>query len=178
MKSSLRIDIKKRLNSISKEDKAKASEVIAKRLINSGVLNGNVCVYNSLPSEVDTKEIIDYCMKNCKLYMPVVQGDDMLFVRVVADTVFSLGAFDILQPIGEMLSHNQIKFDVCVTPMLAYDNQLNRLGKGKGYYDKFFANSKCIKIGLGFDQQNEVTVFPQPHDIKMDYIFTQTRTIQ
>ena len=42
---------------------------------------------------------------------------------------------------------------VTVTPLLGADKNLNRLGKGKGYYDRYFAKVKTLRIGLAFDEQ-------------------------
>ena len=63
---------------------------------------------------------------------------------------------------------------MAVTPMLAFDKDKNRMGKGKGYYDRFFASHNVkIKVGLAFSAQKAVSVYPESHDVPMDVIITE-----
>jgi len=64
------------------------------------------------------------------------------------------------------------KIDLVIVPGIAFDWQKNRLGRGKGFYDRFFEKNNLLKIGVCFDFQFLETVPHSKHDIKMDIIVT------
>jgi len=64
------------------------------------------------------------------------------------------------------------KIDLVIVPGIAFDWQKNRLGRGKGYYDRFFETNQLLKIGVCFDFQLIETVPNSEHDICMDIIIT------
>ncbi len=164
--------IKEKLGKLSCDQKAIQDKIIFSNVLDSGLVKGNVCIYHSLPTEVDTRNLIDYYIDKCNLYLPVVRGQDIVCVAVDKNTKFCVGSFGIYEPIGKEISPDKIQLDICITPLLGYDTQKNRLGKGKGYYDRFFEKCMCLKVGLAYDQQLCETLDNQPHDIKMDYIIT------
>ena len=71
--------------------------------------------------------------------------------------------------------------DFIITPLLAFDHNLMRLGMGKGYYDRTIAklktiNSKIKTIGLAFDfQESQSFLNAQKHDQTLDFIVTTTK---
>ena len=77
--------------------------------------------------------------------------------------------------------HGEIctNIDVIIVPGLAFDQSGNRLGFGSGYYDKFL-NSQSIeyKIALAFDFQVVDKIDIIEHDVPMDLIITENRTIK
>jgi 5-formyltetrahydrofolate cyclo-ligase len=75
------------------------------------------------------------------------------------------------------LVNSKLKFDIIIVPMLGFDEQLNRLGYGGGFYDRFLANQlQARKIGVCFDACLVNKVPFEPHDITMDLIVTETKT--
>lgn len=71
------------------------------------------------------------------------------------------------------------KVEVIVMPLLAMDRQGNRLGYGKGYYDRLLADMPTvIKIGLSLAPPFDHFPFGEPHDVKMDYGITPDETIK
>lgn len=66
-------------------------------------------------------------------------------------------------------------FDLILVPMLGFDNQLNRIGYGGGYYDKLLASiTTAQKIGVCFEQGHVDKIPVEPHDIKLDVIITES----
>ena len=64
--------------------------------------------------------------------------------------------------------------DLIIVPLLAYDNSKNRLGYGKGYYDKFLRRNKNIPtIGLAFSFQKFNKIKTSKFDVKLNYILTE-----
>ena len=138
--------------------------------------NTRVFVYNSYGNEVVTRDIISKLLDtNVRVYLPVVRGDIMETMRITHDTQYVIGAYGIEEPVGDKYDGD---FDLSITPLLAYDRQLNRMGKGKGYYDRFFSchNVELI-VGLAFSCQEFESVFPEAHDIKMNAIINEGEVI-
>ncbi|MGN0789011.1 MAG: 5-formyltetrahydrofolate cyclo-ligase [Christensenellales bacterium] len=177
-KQRLRREIRTRLKAMSIADKKSASEKVESNLISLGLEPKSVCIYNALDSEVATEALIEYFMRNAKVYLPVVRGEDMLLVQVDENTEYEIGDFGISEPKGRALSARQVEIDLCVTPMLAGDRKLNRLGKGKGYYDRFFDECDCVKVGLCFDCQMVEEIDAEPWDKKMHYIVTDKEIVK
>ena len=75
-------------------------------------------------------------------------------------------------------SKKKIIPDLIMVPLVAFDNQLNRIGYGKGYYDrslKKFSKSKnkIVTIGIAYSFQRYKKIPVNKHDFKLDYIFTE-----
>jgi 5-formyltetrahydrofolate cyclo-ligase len=70
--------------------------------------------------------------------------------------------------------------DLLLVPLLGFDKRGYRLGYGGGYYDRTLAamERKPRTIGIGFERLEVPTIFPQPHDIRMDCIVTERRTLE
>ena len=153
-------------------DKAEQSEKIAELLQNVELPNGSICVYNSLPSEVDTKTIIEYFCQSRDVYLPVVEGEDMSLVKVDKNTRYIEAKWGIYEPIGKRFSPSEIRPAVTVTPLLGADKKLNRLGKGKGYYDRYFQAIDTFKVGLAFREQVIDEVICESWDKPLDMLIT------
>jgi 5-formyltetrahydrofolate cyclo-ligase len=69
--------------------------------------------------------------------------------------------------------------DVVFVPLLAYDKQGNRVGYGKGFYDKFLSLCKpeVVKIGLSFFEPEDLIDDVFENDVKLDYCVTSERVI-
>ena len=131
-------------------------------------------LYSALPDEVPTQSLLDEL---------VAQGKTVLLPRVVSDTDMELrqytglqdlqvGAFGILEPTGKLFTDYE-KIDVAVVPGMAFDKEGHRLGRGKGYYDRFLRLlPKTYKIGICFSWQLVDNVPTDEHDILMDQIMT------
>ena len=67
---------------------------------------------------------------------------------------------------------------VVLAPLVGFDRQCYRLGYGGGYFDRTLAASspRPLAIGVGYEMSQMETIFPQPFDIPMDVIVTETRT--
>ena len=83
--------------------------------------------------------------------------------------------YGILEPI---LTNNQVNPDVILIPLLVYDDNKNRLGYGKGYYDKFLSyflkkNKDILTFGIAFSFQKYKKIPATTNDIKLDYILNE-----
>ncbi|HQG08910.1 MAG TPA: 5-formyltetrahydrofolate cyclo-ligase, partial [Dysgonamonadaceae bacterium] len=67
--------------------------------------------------------------------------------------------------------------DLIIVPGVAFDRKLNRLGRGKGYYDRLLSQLKSPKIGICFDFQLLESIPVEDWDIKMDMIVAQNEIV-
>jgi 5-formyltetrahydrofolate cyclo-ligase len=132
-----------------------------------------IAIYNSMGSEVNTKEIILYSLLKQKIVLlPKIDGEDMLFVRVDSNTKYALSKFGTLEPIeGEI--YDPDKIDLFIVPGLAFDINGNRLGYGGGYYDRYLRELRAVKIGLAFEEQLVNSIPTEEKDIPLNIIQTE-----
>lgn len=132
-----------------------------------------VLLYYSLPDEVYTHELVREYSKQKQIILPVVVGDILELRKYSGEQDLKKGSYGILEPCGELFV-NYRELDLVVVPGLAFDKQGNRLGRGKGYYDKLLPHISASKIGLcfGFQYLDEQTIPTEETDIPMDQIIT------
>ena len=84
--------------------------------------------------------------------------------------------------IPETISNKKVYPNILFIPLVAFDNQLNRLGYGGGYYDRYISRFKIkdeiIKIGIGFSFQKVKDLPIDKNDKKLDHIFTEKGLIK
>lgn len=174
LKSQLRQKIKDRKRQFSRAQLDELSQTITARLLAHPRLRAanTVLLYYSLPDEVNTHTIIDRLIAAGKqILLPVVIDDENLEVRHYRGPQdLREGDFHILEPIGEpFTAYRQI--DLIVVPGVGFDASGNRLGRGKGYYDRLLRQMPTVyKLGMCFDFQKIEAVPTDQHDICMDEI--------
>ena len=131
-----------------------------------------VMLYYSLPDEVSTHELADRLVERGKVVvLPVVTGPaEMKLRRYRSADDLSMGAFGIMEPTGEPFT-SLAEIDLAVVPGMAFDTRGNRLGRGKGYYDRFLSQlSQATKVGLCFPFQKFPGVPTDENDVRMDLV--------
>ena len=82
------------------------------------------------------------------------------------------GAYNIMEPVGEVFT-DYAQIDLAVIPGVAFDRQLNRMGRGKGFYDRLLPQlGDAYKIGICFDFQLVESIECEEHDIRMDEVIS------
>ena len=90
----------------------------------------------------------------------------MVFVEITEKTEYIPGAFGVSEPVGDPYEG---PFDVMAVPLVAADEKGNRLGHGKGYYDKYLKKNPTFSVGLAFiEQKREVP--SDPWDVRLDTV--------
>ncbi len=132
-----------------------------------------VLLYHSLPDEPFTHSFIEKWAAKKRLLLPVVRGEEM-DLREYSDTSdLMTGAFHILEPTRQATFTDYAAIDLAIVPGVAFDANGNRLGRGKGYYDKFFSHpstQRIHKIGLCFNFQFVKQIPADAHDVPMDEV--------
>lgn len=135
-----------------------------------------VFVYNSMQGEVSTTVFIQEWMKKKELYLPVIKTGNMVFRRYNSITPLKKSAYGIWEPEGnDFVDYNQA--DLIIVPGIAFDRTLNRMGRGKGYYDRFLRGMQALKVGVCFDFQLFDSVPSCEEDVKMDLIISEKEII-
>jgi len=120
-----------------------------------------VLTYVSTGSEVDTKQLIDYCSKQgISVAVPGIVNEEMRFFR--------------LKKLWHMGHELQNKADsICIVPVLAFDQNNFRLGYGGGYYDRFLPGVSAFTVGLAREllMRDELPV--QSHDVAVKCVITE-----
>jgi 5-formyltetrahydrofolate cyclo-ligase len=133
-----------------------------------------IMAYYSLPDEVNTHALIDELVAEGKtVLLPKVTGaDTMELRRYTGRADLKEGTYHILEPVGEPFT-DLAAIDLILVPGLAFDAAGHRLGRGRGYYDRFLHSKNrpyCVKIGVCFDFQKVDEVPVDAHDIAMDKV--------
>jgi len=129
-----------------------------------------VLLYYSLPEEVDIRPLVHKYADEKRILLPVVKGKD-LELRVFNGEL-QPGPFNILEPVGEAFTDFEA-IELVIVPGLAFDAKGNRLGRGKGYYDRLLPKlPHAKKVGICFPYQKLRFVPHFPFDIPMDKVIS------
>lgn len=133
-------------------------------------------LYYPLPDEVDIRPLLHEYSRCKTIFLPVIQGEHLVLRQYRDEVHLAEGAFHILEPTGYDLYNPAASgtIDLCVVPGMAFDRLGHRLGRGKGYYDRYFSSlsdsSLTYKLGICFSYQLMPAVPTQEHDIRMDEV--------
>ena len=186
MKKSIRKEILRRRNSFSPEKILAGSRIIADQLtmLKDYQEAEIVMFYASSGSEVSTDEMIETALNNNqRVAVPLVRPEDTTMRAVmIRDLVRDLspGFKGIREPLpGAERELSVLDLDLVIVPGVAFDSAGNRLGMGKGYYDRFLKqlHQGALKIALAFKKQIVASIPCDENDIKMDMIITEERVI-
>lgn len=180
-KSILRKEIAARKKQFSSEQLNSWSEQIMEKLSTTDLFQQAHCIaiYHALPQEVQTAVFIEKWYQQKKLALPLVQGDDLLFLPYTGKDSIQKGSFGILEPIVTKDSESvESEIDLIVVPGVAFDRQHNRMGRGRGFYDRLLSTLHVPTIGICFDFQLLAEIPTEPFDKKMDLIITENEIIE
>ncbi len=147
-----------------------------------------VFCYISVKNEVSTKKIIEECLREKKqVYVPWCASETEIKIVEIKDIEKDLepGKLGIPEPIEEL--RNEIvlasEMDLFIIPGVVFDTECNRIGQGRGYFDRFLSKIKSVKPiwALAFNCQISEKPFSpsvSEEDIKPDLIITESRRIR
>jgi 5-formyltetrahydrofolate cyclo-ligase len=196
-KKILRKIIKVRVSAISAEEKAKREKLLLDNLFSMPefLAANTVMLFANLPDEIGTFSLIDKCIAmGKKVFLPVINGDDMTVAEFTGE--YRVGRYDIKEPVVKQLVVNGLitesrdnacivrnsdtepvevsfkeHFDFILVPGVAFSPNGYRLGRGKGYYDKFLSKQRDLfTVGVCFREQFYLDIPTEPHDIPMQRV--------
>jgi 5-formyltetrahydrofolate cyclo-ligase len=166
-KKQLRKLVKVRIKALSAAEKEKRATALLRAVWNHPLFASaqNVMLFWPLPDEINTIPLIEHAHAVGKnVFLPVVVGDDLV-VKSYNPTTMQPGAFGILEPQGEPVSPTVL--DVIVVPGVAFDAACNRMGRGKGFYDRLLANASVPTIGVCYAEQYYLNIPTEVHDVPL-----------
>ncbi|HAI81974.1 MAG TPA: 5-formyltetrahydrofolate cyclo-ligase [Chryseobacterium sp.] len=182
-KSDLREKYLKKRESFSKEQVLSLSEKIFRNFTDNFILSENqkVHCFLSIPEkgEVDTQLFLnEFFKRDIRVFVPKIYRKKLISVEITAETPLLKNSWGISEPESNEDSGER-DFDYVLTPLLYCDQQGNRVGYGKGYYDGFFetVNAETLKIGLSFFGPDEEIDDLRENDIPLDYLVTPTEVL-
>ena len=151
-KQALRLYMKKKRLTISKESLFLQSQNIHKQLLNHPLLKQSSMIgcYVNLPYEVETQTLIVELLKEHRVCVPKVVNDEMVFYEIKSLNDLKEGYFHVLEPITDHIVEGHF-IDFMIIPLVACDNKCHRLGYGKGFYDRYLSyNYDGYKCGVAY----------------------------
>ena len=130
--------------------------------------------------EIDDLEILGLLeKKNVRISLPIIRKNNQMdFFSWSKNDPLKINKFGIPEPI----SSRKIYPDILLVPLVGYDNNLNRLGYGGGFYDRYIEKiekiKKVTKIGLAFSFQKIKKIPLNQHDKKLDFIITENEILK
>ncbi len=187
MKQKQRNQYLKKRDSLSIEEIVNKSLEIKEKLFSLKDLwkAQKVMVYISFKSEVRTREIIlELLSRKKKVIVPVIDfNKNLIKLSELKNFQKELipNKLGIFQPSKEFLRpFNPKELDFVIVPGIAFDKQGNRLGFGKGYYDKFLSklSKKVPVVALAFEKQLDKQIVCEKHDVPVHRIVTENEIIE
>ncbi len=157
------------------DNKEEKSKIIMKKIISLTEYKKSniIALYNSLPNEVSTKELIEYTLQNKKnVVLPRVYKNTLKFYKISSNEDYETSSFNVLEPQDILNNYVQKeKIDLIIVPGICFDNDGNRIGYGKGYYDHYLTDD-MNSIGICFSEQLVPKINVDKHDKKVKKIIT------
>ena len=133
-----------------------------------------VLLYWSMDDEVYTHDFVRRWYQQKRLLLPCVDGDDLRLRQYTDEDSMQPGPqFSIPEPVGpEFVDYDAI--EMIVVPGVAFDRQRNRMGRGRGFYDRLLKMTPhALKVGVAFNFQIFDTIPTEPFDVPMDVVLSE-----
>ena len=185
MKDRLRKSIEKKRNTLSTSEVLEKSSRIKKRIFEMDLFRDaqTILFYVSYGNEVYTHDMIKESIslgKTVVVPKSVTKNNALILSRLTDWNNLEVGAYNILEPKQESIEQVDVEsIDLIIVPGVVFDESGNRIGHGKGYYDRLLNASRNIpSIGLAFEFQIVENIKSEQHDEKIDIIITEDRIIK
>ncbi len=139
-----------------------------------------VLLYAAIKGEIDLSPLIALCRRSGKaVAFPVCdrESGEMHFRILSENATLTPGAFGIPEPPSDAPDCEITEASVCILLGLSFDARGNRMGYGKGFYDKFLQTHSLIKIGAIYEELTVKQIPTEPHDLPADLLVTERGVI-
>ncbi len=158
------------------------SQEIVQRIVKSDVFlqSKTVLIYRAMKAEVDLCELDEIASRMGKrvVYPSCISRTEMIALYPVSDDDWQQSSFGILEPsLDTAIQVDPAKIDLVLCPCTAFDERGNRIGMGGGYFDRYLPLCRNATVAaVAFELQKTRRIQPEPHDRRMDLVFTDSRT--
>jgi 5-formyltetrahydrofolate cyclo-ligase len=182
VKSDLRQKMSAALGKISPAVRAAESIDLCERLKTQIPSAHTILFFAPLPDELDVWPVLELSLAlgtTCALpFFDTARQSygARLLARLATDIV--TGKFGVREPAAHCAEISLEKFDLVLVPGMAFDLRGNRLGRGRGFYDRLLEKISGVKCGVGYDFQLMDAIPAEPGDVKLDFVFTPVRCVK
>lgn len=169
---------------ISLSEQKKASARITEQLSQHALFTRSqtLAAYKAIQHEIDPSALIHKAWQNKKIcYLPVLQGQQLIFCAYQANTLLKINQFNILEPTSSLnnciATHD---LDLVLVPLIGFTEKGQRLGMGAGFYDRSFAfllNSprpaRPFLLGLAYEWQKLAVFTEKNWDVPLNAVITE-----
>ena len=145
------------------------------------LIHRSIAIYSPIQNEVDTAEIRDHALATGKrvFYPRYAAGNSLELVEIGSVNELNIGRFGILEPTGDSRLSRQNQEELVVfVPGVAFDLRGNRLGRGKGWYDRLIEKlGQATFVALAYDFQIVDEVPAEEWDQRVHYLITERRIV-
>ena len=140
----------------------------------------NIGGYYPSNYEIDDLHILElFEKKNYNILLPIIKKNNQMdFFKWSNNDPLKINKYGIPEPVSSKILYP----DILLVPLVAYDKNLNRLGYGGGFYDRYIEKiekiKKVIKIGLAFSYQKIKNLPINQYDKKLDIIITEKKILK
>ena len=176
--------IRKKILKIRKKNFDKNFKINSDKLISFLKTNKsnfkNIGGYYPSNYEIDDLEILELLKKKkFNVSLPIIKKDNQMnFFKWSNNEPLKINKFGIPEPVSSRIFYP----DILLIPLVAFDSNLNRLGYGGGFYDRYIQKiekiKKIIKIGLAFSFQKTSSIPINQHDKRLDFIITEKEILR
>lgn len=157
------------------------SEVISKKLCAISLLYNYPDIFTYVPDgrgEVDVWRFIYRSYEvGRRIWLPRIEGNRLKWHCVDRSQLDYLtpNSWGILEPLPEWQPciDTIVTPGLCIVPGVVFDRRGYRIGRGKGYFDRFLCRSRCISIGIGYTFQLVPLCPHSAWDVKVDWVITE-----
>ncbi|MDR1303839.1 MAG: 5-formyltetrahydrofolate cyclo-ligase [Verrucomicrobiales bacterium] len=174
-KQALRRELREKLRLVSDDERAAASRRIVAKIFSLPAWRAarTVLLFAPLTVEPDISPLLMTARAAGKrVFYPRVTGSDLEICEVRGPEDVRAGAFGVLEPVTVAASPLTVP-DLALVPGLGFDADGHRLGRGRGYYDRFLSTTRTLTVGVGFHCQRVEKIPAEPHDVRLDMVVTE-----
>ena len=183
-KSSLRVKYKTKRQALTDDLIEQKSLEIANQLLPLSIWSYtrfHLFLSSTKKREINTAYILTLLFgKDKEVVVPKMEKESQLTHFLLTDnTPIHINSFGIPEPKNGIPVDPSL-LEVVFVPLLAFDSKGNRIGYGKGFYDRFLTqcSEDCIKIGLSFFPPESNLIDIEPTDVRLDYCVTPEKIYQ
>ena len=179
-----KLQIRKKILKIRKKNFDKNVKINSNKFISFLKINlpnlKNIGGYYPYNYEIDDLEILDLLeKKQFNISLPIIKkNNQMNFFKWSNNDPLKVNKFGILEPVSSKIFYP----DILLVPLVGYDSNLNRLGYGGGFYDRYIEKiekiKNVIKIGLAFSFQKIKSIPTNHYDKRLDFVITEKEILK
>ena len=177
-KREIRLQMSSLKKKTTEKQKAEEAEIVFKQIEAQLEFQNakSILMYWSTEDELPTHKFVEKWREEKIILLPSVVENDIQLKVYTTSSDLMLGNLGIWEPAIKEIFHGKI--DLAIVPGIAFDRNKNRLGRGKGFYDRYFENLEVTKWGVGFSFQFLETIPNNLNDKVMDKVFVANKIVE